>query len=145
MRLPDRCLVIIVIALLAALPGCGKKLPEFGKVSGVVRVNGQPQRRLLVRFMPDPEKGNALPINATGKTDNEGRYTLHYAWQENEGEGAPVGWHRVVIEDTGLSGVQQGQAPPPPVISPIFAGPASTPLKKEVKAGEQTIDLEATK
>jgi hypothetical protein len=138
-------LIATTVFSILILLGCSKKGPEFGQVSGVVRVNGQPQRRLLVRFLPDPEKDNKLPYIATGKTDNEGKYTLHYAWQDKEGDGAPVGWHRVVIEDTALSGVPQGQAPPPPVISATFASPASTPLKKEVKAGAQTIDLEATK
>jgi hypothetical protein len=138
-------LLVGAIISLLTVPGCGKKGPEFGQVSGVVRVNGQPQRRLLVRFLPDPEKDNKLPYIASGKTDNEGKYTLHYAWQDKEGEGAPVGWHRVVIDDTALSGVPQGQALPPPVISATFASPASTPLKKEVKSGAQTIDLDATK
>src|SRR5262245_35652371 len=108
--------VVVASLSLLVIPGCGEKEPEFGQVSGVVRVNGQPQGRLLVRFLPDPEKGNALPYIASGKTDKDGKYSLHYAWQDKEGDGAPVGWHRVVLQDTALSGIPQGQAPPPPVI-----------------------------
>ena len=136
---------VLVIALVTLIPGCRKKAPEFGHVTGVVRIDGKPRDRLLVRFLPDPEKGNTWPINATGKTDAQGKYSLVYAYEDKEGSGAPVGWHRVLIEDPALSQVPQGRAPPPQIIPPAYNSPASTPLIKEVKPGSQTIDLDIGK
>ncbi len=139
----SRFAISLGIALfIGQLFGCGKKEPEFGQVKGVVRVNGKPQGRLLVRFMPDPGKGTSLPINASGRTDSQGNYELKFAYQGKEGLGAPVGFHRVLIEDTALSQIPQGQTPPPQLVSPAYNSPATTPLLQEVKPGEQTIDLE---
>ncbi len=83
-----------LLGLLLILPGCGDAPPEFAEVQGIVFVNGRPRSGLLVRFLPDPEKGNDLPINAIGKTNSEGRYQLKYSYKGEEGVGAPVGWHR---------------------------------------------------
>jgi len=134
------------VGFLLIITGCGEKPIEFGDVSGVVRVGGKAQAGLLVRFLPEPEKGKKeLPINSTGKTDAQGKYTLTHVMDGQEGPGAPIGWHRVIIEDASRGPTPQGQTPPPPLVSSTYASPASTPLKKEVKAGAQTIDLEATK
>ena len=127
---------------LVLLVGCGKSLPEFGEVEGVVLVQGKPQRGLLVRFLPDPDQDNDLPINASGQTDDQGKYRLRYYYKGAEGLGAPVGWHRVLIEDTTLARVPQGAAPPPKIIPKSYANPATTPLKEEVKPGQQTIDFQ---
>ena len=136
----------IVVGCLLSISGCGEKPIEFGEVSGVVRVGGKTHAGLVVRFLPEPEKGKKeLPINATGRTDAQGKYTLLHVKDREEAPGAPVGWHRVLIEDASRGPTPQGQAPPPPLISPAYASPATTPLKKEVKPGAQTIDLEATK
>src|SRR6476620_6903993 len=77
-----------------------EKGPDFVPVEGVVRVNGKPDRGLLVRLSPDAEKGNGQPAFATGKTDEQGKYTLKYEYRGKEGIGAPVGWHRVTIVDS---------------------------------------------
>jgi len=134
----DCCAFLLTLLLV----GCGEPLPEFGEVEGVVLVKGKPQRGLLVRFMPDPQRGNDLPINAAGETDAEGKYQLQYFYKDAEGMGAPVGWHRVLIEDTSLSRVPQGAARPPELIPRSYSNPTTTPLQKEVKPGEQTIDFD---
>jgi hypothetical protein len=138
--------LVLVSALLVFSAGCGEKPIEFGEVSGVVRVGGKTHAGLVVRFLPEPEKGKKeLPINATGRTDAQGKYTLKHVMDREEALGAPVGWHRVLIEDASRGPTPQGQTPPPPLISSAYASPASTPLKFEVKPGAQTIDLDATK
>ena len=138
-----RVLQVLYFSLLAVLlSGCGKSPPEFGEVEGVVRVQGQPQAGLLVRFLPDPTRGNDLPINAAGETDAQGKYQLRYYYDGAEGMGAPVGWHRVLIEDMALSQVPQGAARPPERIPRDYAKAATTPLQQEVKSGGQTIDLD---
>ncbi len=134
---------IVCLSLLPALfVGCGEVLPEFGEVEGVVLINGKPHQGLLLRFLPDPGRGNDLPINATGETDAEGKYQLRYYYRDAEGLGAPVGWHRVLIEDSALSRVPQGAPLPPEVIPRSYGSPTTTPLQKEVKSGQQTIDFE---
>jgi hypothetical protein len=122
--------------------GCGPKPPEFGEVEGIVRIGGQPHAGLVVRYFPDPAKGNNLPINAMGKTDAQGKYSLQHVFNGHEGPGAVIGWHRVLIEDASRGPTPQGQTPPPPLVSSTYSSPATTPLLKEVKAGSQTIDLD---
>ena len=136
------CHVMGLSLLALFLGGCGKPLPEFGEVDGIVTIKGQPQSGMLVRFLPDPSRGNDLPINAAGETDAEGRYQLRYYYDGTEGFGAPVGWHRVLIEDTALSQVPQGGALPPERIPRAYASPTTTPLEQEVKSGQQTIDFD---
>lgn len=122
--------------------GCGKSGPEFAPVEGTVLVKGKPHRGLVVRFLPDSEKGNNLSAIATGTTDEQGKYKLQYNDKGKEGPGAPVGWHRVLIEDASRGPTPQGQTPPPPLVSLTYSSPSTTPLRQEVKSGAQTIDLE---
>lgn len=133
---------IITIAIL--LNGCtDQPRPEYAKVEGTVRINGKPEHGLSVRFSPDPEKGNALPAIATGITNGQGKYTLQYEYRGEEGEGAPVGWHRVTIVDTKVGFTPQGQQPKPSAVPYEYGNPSTTPLVIEVKPGEsQTIDLD---
>ncbi len=133
---------LCLLFLPALLIGCSEPRPEFGEVEGVIRVKGEPCPGLVVRFLPDPGRGNDLPINAIGRTDEEGKYQLQHYYRDVEGLGAPVGWHRVIIEDSALSRVPQGAPLPPAVIPRSYANPTSTPLQKEVKSGQQTIDFD---
>jgi hypothetical protein len=131
-----------LLLLSALFVGCAEPPPELGEVKGVILVNGKPYPGLVVRFLPDPAQGNNLPINARGKTDAEGMYQLEYFYQGEEGLGAPVGWHRVLIEDSALSRVPQGEPLPPEVIPRSYANPNTTTLQEEVKPGHQTIDFD---
>lgn len=137
--------IVSGILLAVAASGCGKKPPEFGQVEGIVRVKGQPQGRLLIRFLPDPAKGNDSPINSTGTSDAQGKFTLEHIYDGKTGPGAPVGWHRVVVEDRSRGPTPQGQTPPLPLVAIEYSSPGSTPLLKEVKPGAQTIDLDIDK
>jgi hypothetical protein len=136
---------IALFALLVVAVGCGKKAPEFAEVQGVVRIGGQPHAGLIIHFLPDPGKGNNLTINATGKTDAAGKYSLQHAYNGQEAPGATIGWNRVLIQDASRGPTPQGQAAPPPLVSTIYSNPATTPLSKEVKPGSQSIDLDLTK
>lgn len=136
------CFVAMCVMAMPLLTGCGEKLPEFGPVEGIVRIKGKPKQGILVRFLPDPAKGNELAVNASGLTDASGKYQLRYAFKDIDGMGAPVGWHRVVLEDSSLSSIPQGAPIPPRIIPVAYNSPASTPLAFEVKAEPQTIDLE---
>jgi hypothetical protein len=134
------------VCLIIAVGGCGgDPEPEFAKVEGIVRLNGKPRHGLRVNFLPDSEKGNDWNAIGRGTTDQNGKYSLRFEYKDKEGLGAPVGWNRVIIQDATRPPTPQGQTPPPPLFPPTYGNPATTPLLKEVKPGEQTIDLEITK
>ncbi len=137
----------VLLVVLVPVAGCREKGPEFVPVQGVVRIDGKPERGLLVRFSPDAEKGNGLPAFASGRTDEQGKYTLTYEYKGQEGVGAPVGWHRATIIDSKVGLTLQGQAPKPSAVPYAYGSAAMTPLVVEVKAGSelQTIDLELKK
>lgn len=135
-----------VLFFAALVAGCREKGPDFAPVQGVVRINGKPERGLLVRFAPDPEKGNGLPAFATGKTDDQGTYTMRYEYRGKEGIGAPVGWQRASIIDSKVGVTPQGQDPKPSGVPYLYGSFSTTPLLIEVKPGElQTIDLDLKK
>jgi len=134
----------LCLCLVLSVDGCSKPAPDFAPVHGTLHVKGKLLRGMRVNFLPDAEKGNQWNAIARGTTDGSGKYSLEYEFEGKEGTGAPVGWHRVIVEDTTRPPTPQGQTPPPPLIPVKYSNPASTPLLKEVKPGEQTIDLEVT-
>ena len=139
--------MVVCAFSIATLVSCHREQgPDFAPVEGVVRINGRPERGLWVRYSPDAEKGNGLPAFATGKTDEQGKYTLKYEYRGKEGAGAPVGWHRVSLIDSKVGLTPQGQAPKPSSVPYEYGSVSTTPLIIEVKAGElQTIDLDVKK
>jgi len=140
-RQPVIALFVVVLTI-----GCRRaKEPEFAPVHGVVRVNGVPERGLSVSFAPDPEKGTGIPAFARSKTDEQGRYTMKYEYRGKEGNGAPVGWQRAIIIDTKVGVTPQGQEPKPSSIPYSYSSLTTTPLLKEVKSGDNTIDLDVQK
>lgn len=139
---------LCAIGFLVLLSGCGSEPSlDYTPVEGVVTINGKPEKGVMVRFSPDPEKGNALPGVATGKTDDQGKYALRYEYRGKEGIGAPVGWHRVTLIDTKVGFTPQGQQPKPSAVPQIYSNTATTPLVVEVKASSepQSIPLEVKK
>src|SRR6476646_1597372 len=135
------------ICMAVGLAGCGQSAPsvDFAKVHGTVRVNGKPQRAIQVLFVPDAEKGIKLPALAGAETDDQGNYSLKYSYHNKTGEGAPVGWNRAVLSDMSVGIPRGGQPTKPSAIPPAYGSSASTPLLKEVKPGDNTINLEVQK
>lgn len=88
-------------------------------------------------------------------TDKNGSFRLR---RDDQGEGAATGWHRVTVQDmsvsTGVLRRDNGKVdeemdkstPPPPVrrsrLPQRYLSPNDTPLRKEVKAGHQVIDVD---
>ncbi len=125
MTYPWRLLLIgLLPALVLASIGCGRSdLPELGRVQGTVTLDGKPLAGVIVTFQPD--SGRPAVANA----DSEGRYDLMYT---NDVKGATVGQNTVkVIWPDGAT---------PTAKIPEEYGYNST-IKKEVKAGKQTIDI----
>src|SRR5262245_8666187 len=140
-RLPG--VLHLAAVVLVAAAGCAKeKMPEIGHVTGVLKAKGQPAKGMIITFMPDPGQGNNWPINATATTDAQGKYELGYGYKGQSGAGAPVGWHVVVVMDTRYSSIPQGAPLPPRLFSTAYSAPNTSPLRAEVKLGENAINLD---
>src|SRR5262245_56736775 len=84
----------LAIVILTLTVGCssGRKVVP---VSGVVTVEGQPARNVIVSFQPLSEENDQNPgRGSTATTDENGRYSLVY---DGERPGALTGKHRVRI------------------------------------------------
>jgi hypothetical protein len=157
-----RCRLRLVPLFVLLVPfgfGCQREQP-YGMVEGVVTLDGQVLTNAEVVFLPDPEKGTT-GRRSVALTDEQGRYRIA---SDTGRPGAPVGTHRVCINDL-LAG-PPGVAPPmvpednkkgPAGATPDAAEPrnskrsrfpasytsaADTPFRDiEVKEGSQVINL----
>jgi hypothetical protein len=140
--LRDRAWATVIAAGLLAC-GCGGG--PHGQVSGVVRSGGRPLGNVLVIYLPDPDAG-ARGGRAVGRTDEVGRYDLKGSGQK---DGVPVGPYRVYFED-----LAEYEAPrsadgtvlkrPPVRVPPRYLDPLQSPVRQEVRAGPQVVDLDVS-
>jgi hypothetical protein len=141
---------LLLAAVTAA--GCqGSKSPyTFAPVEGTVRKNGQPLPGVVVLFWGD--NGTTQGPVSSGPTDSAGHYHLR---TEQGVDGALVGRHRVCILETAAlmqrSGGRNGRGkqlpkdltePGPSAVSPGYARREQTPLRAEVRPGEQVLDFD---
>ena len=83
-----------LLAALVGVVGCGvKRIPT----SGTVTLDGQPMTVGVIQFIPDASKGNKLRLGCSGAI-SDGRWSLATSGMEraDTGQGAPVGWFKVV-------------------------------------------------
>jgi hypothetical protein len=137
----------LLTLLVVLASGCARG-PALAPVEGTVRMNGQPLANVQVEFWPESNGARS-----TGLTDKDGRYQLTYNGKE---AGAVVGPHRVLLYDLQVFGdnplPRGGKRNKDADVTPVRASrfPASyndavkTPLKKEVGASPNVIDLEVT-
>ena len=139
-----------LVFLLCLIAGCGRGSPG-AQVEGRLTQKGEPLTDVIVTFMPEPDQGD-LAI-AMGTTDAEGYFQLKGA---DDQPGVSPGRHRVILREVKKSlenpaerlkrkGTGQKQVPAPvakPRIPPEYQASATTPLKREVVSGQQTIDLD---
>jgi hypothetical protein len=123
------------IALLALLAGCGG--PEIAPVSGRVTFNGQPVGPGTVIFVPDDPSGTS-GRSAVGQFAEDGIYRLTTT---NDGDGAVVGRHRVIIQP---AGTDESTTPAKSQIPLRYADPQVSGLTAEVESGTNTIDFPLT-
>jgi hypothetical protein len=87
--------VVVAVALgtvlIALAARSGKTAPTLVPVEGVIRIDGEPLKRVTVRFVPTTDDG--ADHVAFGETDERGRYTLLCKGQT----GACVGENQVLI------------------------------------------------
>jgi hypothetical protein len=143
----DRWRLLLAFLVIA---GCsrGPKY-ELAEVKGVVKYHGRPVPNVQVEFLPEPkdQKVAALGPRSSGVTDKDGRYTLA---TDDQRPGAVVGAHRVLVRDLQMTGNKfVGRKADsdnfkfvPSRVPTVYGDPANSPLKRQVKAEPQTIDLD---
>ena len=146
--------LLLCSAFLAVLSvaGCNKAVP-VAEVSGIVKMDGKPVPNVKIMFMPDPQKGTAGPFSA-GLSDDEGHFKLTC---EDERSGAVVGWHKVVLLNSGENlyrtprhGRRDDDEPVPkapkakktgPKVPEKYTTAGKTPLEMEVKPTKNDLEL----
>lgn len=127
-----RLSLLAAAAAALAAAGCGRT----GTVSGTVTVGGKAAPGGAVAFHP---VGSGP--TATGRIDKDGRYVVVVG----AGDGLPPGEYKVTVVahgDPPQTDPTKGAPPAPkPLSAPQFRDAATTPLKKTVTAGANTIDL----
>jgi hypothetical protein len=111
--MPRRWVAAVFLALIALTTsaGCGSSPPKLVPAEGVILIDGEPAADISVQFLPDEIEGEKRPTSY-GVTDSEGRFVLK---TYEQGEGAVVGGHSVILVDTLEERPEQGQelsAPP---------------------------------
>jgi hypothetical protein len=134
--------------------GCGGNKPALAEVEGVLVWNGAPLENVQVEFIPDAANGTQ-GLRSSGVTDQNGRFSLRC---DDGRPGAVVGRHCVVLLDVGTrahdrerdprKGGKAVKALPDPApgsaeraLPSKYQSAASTPLRRDVKAGPQKIEL----
>ena len=125
------CAVAVAIVTVS---GCsGVKTPPVGQVGGIVTLDGQPLTKGQVQFVPDSSKGTKGRM-AVGLIGADGRFSLTAF---KPGDGALVGFHKVLIicEEEMPAFDPKSPPPPPKSLIPIRYTDANTSgLTAEVKA-----------
>ncbi|MFN0196562.1 MAG: hypothetical protein ACKVT0_07440 [Planctomycetaceae bacterium] len=140
-----RSLLFVVTGgmLISGCLGGGPSEPPLGSVKGTVKINGQPTASLEVVFEPQIASGQkAADVGAASRaiTDAGGAYELIY----KQTKGAVIGTHTIRINRAAAGGPAGGEggaklgAPIPENYN------AKSNITKEVKAGENTIDIDIT-
>jgi hypothetical protein len=128
---------VCLIASCLAVSGCGGggagDLPDLGRVSGTVTIDGEPTPDVSVMFSPI-QGGRA----SSGVTDSNGNYVLHF---NATTEGAVVGSHNVHISSHVDFDPNDPNAPMMPPEGNVPSDYKNIEKQAEVKAGENDIDL----
>ena len=149
MRHPLGESLVAVVALTAALAGCGgnSKGPELARVQGTVSFKGQPLKNATVVFFPN--QPGARP--ASGITGENGRFEL---MTEVPGDGVVKGQHRVSItareaapelsleQQSALSLTTEGAPVGKPLIPEKYFRFETSGLTTEIKSGANTTNFE---
>ncbi len=147
------CLMLLGLSSLASLSGCGRGIPAIVPVKGMVLLNGQPLPKATVQFVPERSDLGA-EFTSMAVTDENGEFTLTCGYKDRRG--ATVGQHTVVVTEAGppdelrtsrdyreIQKYQAKLANRP--IPPKYGSVSASPLKVEVKEGQEDVKLELTR
>jgi hypothetical protein len=146
-----RMRVAFLTVALLAVPACGSMMDPVSEVQGTVLWHKKPLKNVQIQFYPDTDQGTSGP-RSTAVTDDQGHYTLSF---DDDQPGAVVGHHKVLMfemdEDLDRDrraadrhARPKGTSSRPaglPSLPANYKRVATTPLKREVKPGTQTIDF----
>ncbi len=138
-----RPLRLALAALAIALGGCSQP-PPLGSVTGVVTIDGQPLKNVLVTFTPEAS-GDHAQVRSMGLSDDAGRFALR---TETQRDGALAGEHRITVEDMAIYDAPRSEdgtilAMPPVRFPAVYADALHTPLHATVRQNaSQTIAVE---
>jgi hypothetical protein len=123
--------------------GCGSGGPTMGRVSGTVKVDGQPLNKGTVTFIST----DSQRPNATGTISPLGVYTLQTT---EPGDGAVVGSYKVAISDVDSNALNTAlPGMPAPVsksaIPKTYLDANTSGLTADVVSGSNTKDFELKK
>jgi len=148
---------VVSISILGAIAGCGRSLPDTSPVSGTITLAGKPLANAAVSFVND-----AAPRYAIGTTDGSGNYSLTTF---TAGDGAIPGEHRVVVlpsprvdvdpnldpnkpptpdDYRRLEDRMKKDAKGPAAPAKTYASAETTPLRADVKSGQNRFDFDLT-
>ncbi len=120
------------MACLAVAAGCGGG--DWGTLSGVVKVDGQPVGPGTISLHPIDEQR----AGATAKFGDDGRYAVMSAGRK---EGAATGEYRVAIHGDSFEAELAGP-PPESDIPNKYNDPAASGLTVTIEPGAKTFDFE---
>jgi len=120
------CLLLPLISVL----GCSEV--EFGTVTGVVTIDGEPAPEVMVTFRPVDGRRESIAV-----TDARGAYELHYSLQRM---GAWIGAHNVSLSTLELRPGKQGVRVAQEETIPARYN-VDTELTADVVAGENVFDF----
>ena len=133
---------LVLLGLVGLVAGCGGTGLDTAKVSGTVKVAGQPMAGIQVTFTPSQGRP------AIGVTDASGNFTLSTLAAN---DGAVPGKHKVKFGFSDASAATPDSSAPPPSEPPPapfnakYTSDQTSGLEKEVVAGKANVfdfDLE---
>ena len=145
--------MIVVLALLACVAGCGKRGSSLPTqyIEGMVTLDGTPVDDALITFTPVVKEGG---VAATGYSDATGKYTLTSVGGDPQ-RGAIVGDYIVTVSKVSIKMVKTPPQYPgePPTESAVqtqilpqaYLKADKSPLKASVVKGKNSIDLPMSK
>lgn len=120
------CAVAILLGVIVSLTACGAEsdVPEMGKVTGKVSLDGSPLSGASVTFLPEKVRASSAI------TDSDGNYELTYI---REVKGAAIGAHKVFISKL----INEKET-----IPGKYSNPEKTTLTAQVKAGDNSYNFD---
>jgi len=120
--------------LLPLLAGCGEEGPPMGTVEGKVTIGGSaPPEPIIVNYI-----NTTIGQGGGARTEADGSYELEFPVMVGE----YTIYFSKIVESSGPVSTADEQLK---TIPPEYGNEMSSPLKKSVKEGENTIDLELPK